>query len=56
MNIGFSLIEILVVSEIIAILSAVTIPAYSGYKMRSSAMVCEIMAAMTLQSVAAVAF
>jgi prepilin-type N-terminal cleavage/methylation domain-containing protein len=50
---GFTLVEVLVVSVIVAVLSATAIPAYQGYIDRSSDDVCENMAALTLRSVIA---
>ena len=48
---GFTLIEVLVVSVIVALLSATAIPAFSGYVDRTSDQVCEHTASMILTSV-----
>jgi prepilin-type N-terminal cleavage/methylation domain-containing protein len=50
---GFTLVEVLVVSIIISILSAVAIPAFLGYIERSSVKVCSNMAAQVLKTVVA---
>jgi type IV pilus assembly protein PilA len=48
---GFTLVEVLVVSVIVAILAAVAIPAMNGYIQRSATMVCNNMAAQLLKTV-----
>jgi len=48
---GFTLVEVLVVSVIVATLAAVAIPAFNGYIERTSDQVCEHTASMILQSV-----
>ncbi|MDD3045936.1 MAG: prepilin-type N-terminal cleavage/methylation domain-containing protein, partial [Candidatus Delongbacteria bacterium] len=48
---GFTLVEVLVVSVIVAVLSAGAIPAFTGYIDRTSSEVCENMAAMILKGV-----
>jgi len=56
MNKGFTLIEVLVVSLIVAILSSVAIPTFQGYIDRASSQVCEHTAAMILKSVIALVY
>lgn len=51
MNKGFTLVEVLVVAVIVALLSAVAIPAMNGYIERTSDMVCEHTAASVLKSI-----
>ncbi|MFO7810092.1 MAG: prepilin-type N-terminal cleavage/methylation domain-containing protein [Candidatus Delongbacteria bacterium] len=51
MNKGFTLVEVLVVSIIVAVLAAAAIPAYTDYIDRTSSQVCENTAAMVLKGV-----